>query len=348
MDPASLEDPLVTSSVPEEPSAGREATPSPRPVSVATLRHVTVRYGATVALSDVTACFAPGLTGLLGVNGAGKSTLMLALLGLVAPAEGHIDVLGLDPAVSARAVRARVALVPDRDAAFPEMNAVSSVAYAGELSGLPAADAISRAHDVLSYVGLHEVRYRAVETFSTGVKQRLKLAHALAGDPDLLLLDEPTDGLDPAGRESMLGLIRDLGRRYGLSVILSSHLLQDIERTCDTCVILHQGRVRAAGPMWAWRAGRPGTVEVRVRGDAGAFTRALRAARFSCEPPDEHGAIAVVVPAGGVREIFVLAHSLGMPVRELRPRLESLDEFFARVTSETGAAQGDTPAADPA
>src|SRR5262245_54197260 len=173
-------------------------------VPTVVLDGVSVAYGRTPALRRVSIAFPSGAVGLLGPNGAGKSTLIKTLLGFIPPTEGRMQVLGFDVARQPLDIRARVGYVPESDAHIPGMNAVSFVAYCGELAGLPRTDAIQRAHEVLFYVGLGEARYRNVETYSTGMKQRLKLAQALVHDPDLLLLDEPTNGMDPRGREEML------------------------------------------------------------------------------------------------------------------------------------------------
>src|SRR5215213_8951566 len=180
---------------------------------VASLDHVGVRYGNQWALADASASFPRGAVGLLGPNGAGKSTMLKTLLGLVQPATGTIRVLDLDVATHPLDVRARIGYMPESDAQIPGLSAVSFVAYCGELSGLPAADAMQRAHEVLFYVGLGEARYRNVETYSTGMKQRIKLAQAIVHDPDLLFLDEPTNGMDPKGREEMLALVRDIAQK---------------------------------------------------------------------------------------------------------------------------------------
>src|SRR5213080_3486156 len=192
----------------------------PDQLPVVSLEGVTVAYGAQTALRDVTTTFPAGAVGLLGPNGAGKSTMIKALLGFVTPAAGRMRVLGLDVAASPLEIRARVGYMPENDAHIPGMNAVSFVAYCGELAGLPRVDAMQRAHEVLFYVGLGEARYRNVETYSTGMKQRIKLAQALVHDPDLLFLDEPTNGMDPAGREEMLALIADLVNNQGVNVIV--------------------------------------------------------------------------------------------------------------------------------
>src|SRR3977135_2202879 len=216
---------------------------------VVTLDHVTVAYGRSRALGDVTTSFAPGGVGLLGPNGAGKSTMIKALLGFIVPEQGRMRILGLDVAVSSLEIRARVGYMPESDAHIPGMNAVSFVAYCGELAGLPRVDAMQRAHEVLFYVGLGEARYRNVETYSTGMKQRIKLAQALVHDPDLLFLDEPTNGMDPKGRDEMLALVHDLAHHKGVNVIVSSHLLPDVEFTCDHVVVMDKGCVAGNVPV---------------------------------------------------------------------------------------------------
>src|SRR6476660_647422 len=216
---------------------------------VVTLDAVTVAYGAQRALQDVSAAFAAGAVGLLGPNGAGKSTMIKALLGFIVPAAGRMRVLGRDVASQPLEIRAHVGYMPENDAHIPGMNAVTFVGYCGELAVLPSADAMQRAHEVLCYVGLGEARYRNIETYSTGMKQRIKLAQALVHDPDLLFLDEPTNGMDPKGRDEMLELVRDIAHNKGMNLILSSHLLPDVEFTCDRVVVMDGGRIAAQGPI---------------------------------------------------------------------------------------------------
>src|SRR5688572_9366739 len=285
---------------------------------VVELQHVTVRYGARTALQDVSATFPPGAVGLLGPNGAGKSTMLRALLGFVPPTEGQMTVLGLDVAKSPLAVRSRIGYMQETDGHIPGMNAVSFVAFCGELAGLPRADAMQRAHEVLFYVGLGEARYRNLETYSTGMKQRIKLAQALVHDPDLLFLDEPTNGMDPQGRDEMLELIRDIAHNKGLNVILSSHLLPDVEYACGHVVVLDKGRVVMQGPIAALK-GHAGLVfELRVKGDTAPFAAALRAAGIDCEGADED-LMRLFVPEGHTaQQLFQLAAAHGVQVRHLR------------------------------
>jgi ABC-2 type transport system ATP-binding protein len=299
---------------------------------VVTLDGVTVLYGAQRALQDVSAAFAAGAVGLLGPNGAGKSTLIKALLGFVVPDRGRMRVLGLDVAAQPLDIRARVGYMPENDAHIPGMNAVTFVAYCGELSGLPPADAMQRAHEVLFYVGLGEARYRAVETYSTGMKQRIKLAQALVHDPDLVFLDEPTNGMDPKGRDEMLELVRDLSHNKGVNVIVSSHLLPDVEYTCDDVVVMDKGRVATQGPIAALKQPRGQVFELRVKAPEGTewFVDRLRAVGLDCNATDED-VMRVFVPGdAGARELFALAAASHVQVRHLRPSVPTLEDVFAK------------------
>src|SRR3984893_18441772 len=304
---------------------------------VVSLENVTVAYGKNTALRDVTAAFGAGAIGLLGPNGAGKSTMIKALLGFIVPTAGRMRVLGLDVAVSPLEIRARVGYMPESDAHIPGMNAVSFVAYCGELAGLPRVDAMQRAHEVLFYVGLGEARYRNVETYSTGLKQRIKLAQALVHDPDLLFLDEPTNGMDPKGRDEMLELIRDLAHNKGVNLILSSHLLPDVEYTCDHVVVIDKGRIAAAGPIAALKQPRGKVYELRVKTPTGgldAFQERLRVAGLDCHATDEDVMRVFVPGEGGARELFALASAGRVQVRHLRPSVPTLEDVFAHAVGE--------------
>jgi ABC-2 type transport system ATP-binding protein len=304
---------------------------------VVTLENVTVQYGKNAALRDVTTAFAAGAVGLLGPNGAGKSTMIKALLGFIVPTTGRMRVLGLDVAESPLDIRARVGYMPETDGHIPGMNAVSFVAYCGELAGLPRADAMQRAHEMLFYVGLGEARYRNLETYSTGMKQRIKLAQALVHDPDLLFLDEPTNGMDPKGRDEMLELVRDLAHNKGVHLILSSHLLPDVEYTCDFVVVMDQGAIATAGPIDALKQPRGRVFELRVKTPSGAiepFLERLRAAGLECHATDED-VMRVFVPGdGGPRDLFALASAEGVQVRHLRPSVPTLEDVFAHAVGE--------------
>jgi ABC-2 type transport system ATP-binding protein len=295
---------------------------------------VSVIYGKNRALRGVSARFAPGAVGLLGPNGAGKSTMLKALLGFIKPAEGRMTVLGLNVADSPLEIRSRIGYMPESDAHIPGMNAVSFVAYCGQLAGLPPVDAMQRAHEVLYYVGLGEARYRNVETYSTGMKQRIKLAQALVHDPDLLFLDEPTNGMDPKGREEMLELIRDLGHNKNVNLILSSHLLPDVEYTCDHVIVMDKGQVVAQGPIEELKGPSGLVFELRIKGDLPAFLDVLAANKLESHGTDED-IMRVFVPAGrDQREIFRLAAAHGVQVRHLRPSIPTLEDVFAKAVGE--------------
>ena len=302
--------------------------------AVVELQRVTVRYGARTALRDVSAVFPTGAVGLLGPNGAGKSTMIRALLGFVPPTEGELTVLGLDVAKSPLAIRARIGYMPETDGHIPGMNAVSFVAFCGELSGLPRADAMQRAHEVLFYVGLGEARYRNLETYSTGMKQRIKLAQALVHDPDLLFLDEPTNGMDPKGREEMLTLIADIARNKGINVILSSHLLPDVEHTCEHVIVLDKGAVATQGRIDGLKGTGGSVVELRVKGEAAPFLAALAGAGFKATDNDDD-IMRVFVPVGhDPQAIFTLASSHRIQVRHFRASVETLEDVFAKAVGE--------------
>jgi ABC-2 type transport system ATP-binding protein len=303
------------------------------------LDHVSVSYGRQAALRDVSALFPSGAVGLLGPNGAGKSTMLKSLLGFIKPTTGRLEVLGLDVAHRAMDIRTRLGYMPETDGHVPGMNAVTFVGYCGELAGLPKADAMQRAHEVLYYVGLGEARYRNVETYSTGMKQRIKLAQALVHDPDLLFLDEPTNGMDPKGREEMLDLIRDLSHNKGVSLILSSHLLPDVEYTCDHVVVLDRGAIAASGPIDDLKGPAGRVYEVRVKGDAGLFLARLRQAGLECHETDDDFLRVFVLgdpgePGEDQRRISALARECHAQIRHLRPSLPTLEDVFARAVGE--------------
>jgi ABC-2 type transport system ATP-binding protein len=303
--------------------------------NVVALDGVTVIYGKNPALKNVTARFAKGAVGLLGPNGAGKSTMLKALLGFVKPDQGRMTVLDLNVADAPLAIRARIGYMPESDAHIPGMNAVTFVAYCGQLAGLPSVDATQRAHEVLQYVGLGEARYRNVETYSTGMKQRIKLAQALVHDPDLLFLDEPTNGMDPKGRDEMLELVRDLGHNKGVSLILSSHLLPDVEYTCDYVVVMDKGQVATQGPIDELKGPRGRVYELRIKGDLRGFLEALEQEGMDTKATDED-VMRVFVPGalGDHHAIFKAAARFGVQVRHLRPSVPTLEDVFAKAVGE--------------
>jgi ABC-2 type transport system ATP-binding protein len=259
--------------------------------SIAQARDLSKSFGEIRAVEGVTLALTPGCTGLLGPNGAGKSTLIKLLLGLLPPDRGSARVLGYDPTTQALELRMVVGYMPEHDCLPSDWLAQDFVRYMAELHGLPKREAIQRSSDALYHVGLGEERYRAIGGFSTGMKQRVKLAQALVHDPSLLLLDEPTNGLDPTGREEMLALIRRITDEMGLNVLLSSHLLPDVEQVADDVVILAEGRVAVQGTLAGLIQNTP-TIAVRVRGAGTPFADAVRQRGYDVERRGEELQIA--------------------------------------------------------
>ena len=235
-------------------------------MAVLAVRDLFVSYGPVQALRGVSFEAASGAVGLLGPNGAGKSTLIKALLGLVPPSSGSVSLLGQDSRHLGPALRDKVGYVPEREGVRSGMSGVAWVSLLGELSGLPRRSAVERAHEVIQYAGLGEARYRAASEYSTGMQQRLKLAAALVHDPTVVLLDEPTAGMDPQGREDMLELCRDLVRE-GKTILFSTHILKDVEAVCSQVVILHKGRVAAGAGIETWTRGEAQHFLVQWQGD---------------------------------------------------------------------------------
>lgn len=286
---------------------------------------------------DGLSCEVPeGCTGLLGPNGAGKTTLLKTMLGFVQPTSGRATVLNMDIRTQGREIRQAIGLMPEQDCHIPGMSAVQFVMYAGELAGMPSDQALRRAHEVIEYCGLGEARYRNVETFSTGMKQRIKLAQALVHGPKLLLLDEPTNGLDPAGREDMLQLIQSVSHGKGVNVLVSSHLLPDIERVCDRVVLVMRGKLQSAGTIKDLKKIEGHPIDVEVKETSGTFVNALMAKGFSVQPP--HGSTYRVEgpgrPADVNKTIFQVGKDTGTQIRGLVVAERSLEEAFLEAIKE--------------
>lgn len=307
------------------------------------------RYGDVLALDGLSLEVRPGAVGLLGPNGAGKSTLIRLLLGLLRPDGGEARIAGLDPSKPGDrlAIRRAVGYMPEGDCLIPGMNAVELVLTLGRLTGLSRRDAMTRAHEVLDYVALEEARYRALDEYSTGMKQRLKLAQALVHDPATLLLDEPTNGLDPKGRRHMLELVHDLGHAQGKNVVLCSHLLPDVERTCENIIVIHRGRVLSSGTIAAMTETQERWLRVSIAGPAEAFERGLADEGVEFERA-ERGAFRVRLDAdvhlqnGGAPAdaIFALAHRCQVAVAGVAPVRSSLEEAFVGALMDAEGARG--------
>jgi ABC-2 type transport system ATP-binding protein len=287
---------------------------------------VAKRYGPVTALDGVTVALGEPATGLLGANGAGKSTLMKILLGLVQPDGGRVEVLGVDATRDGAEVRRRLGYMPELDCLPLEMTARDLVVHMAELRGLPRRDAVLRASEVLFQVGLEEERSRLIRTFSTGMKQRAKLAQALVHSPELVVLDEPTNGLDPSGREEMLALVRRLSDELGIAVLLSSHVLEDVTRTCDAVVVLREGRIVTAGRIDAMEALASDGVLVRATGDLGEFAGRLAARGLAAQPREGGLAVSGAPEDALLDAVRDAAAEAGVALRELRPAGPTLED----------------------
>jgi ABC-2 type transport system ATP-binding protein len=302
---------------------------------------LTKRFPGVVALDALTLEIPAGIVGLVGANGAGKSTLLKILLGLLAPTSGTVEVMGHVPRTRGTQLRRYVGYMPEHPALPPDVSATEFVAQAGQLSGLPAKAARERTADVLRHVGLAEERYRPIGGYSTGMRQRVQLAQAIVHDPRLLLLDEPTNGLDPEGREEMLGLVRRTGTEFGIAIVLASHLLGEIEEVCDHLVAIDAGRLLRAAPMAEFTA-ETGVLTVEVEDGrealaAGLAARGLRILDAS-GPADRTVRIALDggAPFDAVRDA---AADLGLPLVRVEQGRHTLEDLF-RVDASSGAGAG--------
>jgi len=287
-------------------------------------------YGKIKALEGITLDLSQDAIGLLGPNGAGKSTLIRILLGFLYPDKGEGRILDYDIKQQQSFIRKYVGYMPEDDCFIPELDAVSFTSYLGELSGMPRQEAMKRAHEALFYVGLEESRYRKVETYSGGMKQRLKLAQAIVHDPKLMFLDEPTSGLDPQGRNEILELIIDISSKKGIQVLISSHILPDIELTCSYVVILNKGKLAAQGEISKLKEIRD-LYEIKIKGEAEGFIQKLRNIKCRVEKMEE-GLLKVYLPPDqDKQEIFRIAAEKNVQMRHFVKSESSLEDLFAKV-----------------
>ena len=300
--------------------------PSSDPPAVIQTRELTKVYpGGVTALDGLTVGFKPGVTGLVGANGAGKSTLIKILLGLIRPTQGQAEVLGLQ---TGEKVRSLLGYMPEHDCLPGDVTATEFVTHLGRISGLPPTVAKERAAESLRHVGLHEERYRLIGTYSTGMKQRVKLAQALVGAPRLLLLDEPTNGLDPAGRTAMLELIARIGAEFGISIVVASHLLGEIERICDHLVAIDGGRLLRADTITSFTQASQ-VLAVEVEEGLVQLQQELRARGLSATAQRDHRVL--LVPLGGDDTYDVVRDAvadLALPLCRLEQRRHQVEELF--------------------
>jgi ABC-2 type transport system ATP-binding protein len=297
-------------------------------VALVHLKDVEVSYGALKALDGISCTITGGAIGLLGPNGAGKSTLLKAMLGFLRAEKGRIEMFGKPMPEHALEARQKLGYMPEREVVSPKISAVSFLTYCGRLFGMSRVDAMERAHEVLNYVGMGDNRYRKMETYSTGMLQRVKFAQALIHDPKLLLLDEPTNGLDPEGRVEMLELVRELAHKRRVTVILSSHLLPDVAHVCDWLLVINKGKVVRNGSLDELTAVRDGLFEVRVHENQPAYVDALINFGFRCTPQQD-GNLLVSQPNGASPTVlFEIAQAQQTHIRHFRPVRHSLEDAF--------------------
>jgi ABC-2 type transport system ATP-binding protein len=290
-------------------------------------KDVTKTYGAITALNNLTLEVPKGAVGLLGPNGSGKTTMIRTLLGLIPVDRGAGQVLGMDFRRQQLDIRRDVGFAPEDECLFPHTDGVGFVAYAGELGGMSRNDALQRAHETLDYVGLGEARYRKVESYSTGMKQRLKLASAIVHDPQMLVLDEPTNGMDPGGRQEIIDLARDLSHNKGMSLLFSSHLLPDVEAVCDYVIVLATGKLLAQGKIQDLKQVHRQSFDVRVKGEPAPFASRLR--NMGCQAEQHDELIRVQLPDDQTPELlWKAAADAQEQIRYLRPQRSTLEEVF--------------------
>ena len=289
-------------------------------------------FGDVRAVDDLTVKIPDGTIGLVGPNGAGKTTFLRLLLSLLQPTAGTAKVLGRDIGDGVP-VRERIGYMPEHDCLIPDMTGVGLVSYMGRISGLDRDTAMSRSHDVLQFVGVEEERYRKVAEYSTGMKQKIKLAQSMVHDPQLYIFDEPTTGLDPRGRSEMLDLVRTIAKSPGRNVILSSHLLPDVESICKYVVILDGGHQIAAGELSQLLTGSTDRLRIDVRGDRDAFARQLKEGGFDADagPTGLH----VARKPGLESAVFETAKVLGAEVRYMGKEIRTLEELFLELVART-------------
>ncbi len=298
-------------------------------------RDLTKSYPGVQALDGLTVDIEPGIIGFVGANGAGKSTFIRILLGLLRPTSGTVSVLGFDAQSSAMELRTLVGYMPEHDCLPLDVSGTDFVTHMGQMSGLPFASARERAAEMLRHVGLHEERYRLIGTYSTGMKQRIKLAQALAHDPRLLLLDEPTNGLDPEGRDEMLALVERTGRDFGISVVVTSHLLGEIERVCEYLLAIDGGKLQYAGAVSAFTESNRRLL-LEVDDDVPAFANELRARGLQVDGTGRELRVALVNDEvyDVIRDV---AASLSVPLSRMEVTRHKLEELFRDATPGVSA-----------
>lgn len=298
------------------------------------LNDISKDYGRLRALDRVSLEIGPGITGLLGPNGAGKTTLIKVLLGLVKISSGHGEVLGFRLGHDARAIRAKVGYLPEDDCYIAGLSGVEMVQFMARLWGQPATEALRRSHEMLDYSGLQQERYRDVATYATGMRQKLKFAQAIVHDPPLLIFDEPTAGLDPEEREAMLGRIRSLATRSGKTVILSTHILPDVQSVCDKLIVMARGQVRLVESLEVLRQPAAPSWRVSVVGSVPLLTAEVERAGYRAEPESNNDLRIVGLPIDRSAQIWEWARAAGVGLRSVMPARTSLEQIFLEAIQE--------------
>lgn len=303
------------------------------------LEDIVKNYRSTRALNEVNLDIQTGITGLLGPNGAGKSSLIKIILGLVKITSGSGHVLGHRLRKEGRAIRNKIGYMPEDDCYIPGMTGIEVVQFSACLSGLPMVEGLRRSHEILDFCGMKQERYRNIETFSTGMRQKVKFASAIVHDPEFLILDEPTSGLDPEERESLLNRIKILCTQMGKSAIISTHILPDVQSICDRVVILANGQVRLNDTLEALNATAAPTVTVSVSGNVDDFVSALTAHQFTVsQPVDQNLHIESTTHDGLLETVWKLAEQSGVVIHSLTPAKNSLEEIFMQTVQEASRA----------
>lgn len=299
------------------------------------LDSLSVRFGSFEALKQLTGTFNGRAIGLLGPNGAGKTTLIHTLLGFYNPSAGSAKIFGRDLRTEHKEARSLVGYMPERDAFIAGMSAVRFVRMMAELSGLPSKQALERTHEALYYVGLGEARYRPLETYSLGMKQRAKLAQALVHGPRLLFLDEPTNGLDPPGRERMIQLIKEIRDQGEVNLILSSHLLRDVEECCEEVLILKGGEIAYYCNLEEERRANRKFLELELLGPTERFVESARKLEIDCTPEGRRKVKMILPPQRKVKDLYQLAADHDVQIRHLDYKKDSLQDIFNKAMRET-------------
>ena len=300
------------------------------------LDRLEVRLGGRIVLNGLTGELRGNAIGLLGPNGAGKSTLINTLLGFHLPSSGTARVFGLDSRHERARIRQGIGYMPENDSFIGNLSGVRFVRYMAELAGLPPAEALERAHEALFYVGLGEVRYRKISTYSLGMKQLIKLAQALAHGPKLLILDEPTNGLDPVARQRMIQTIKEIRKAGSIRLLISSHLLRDIDETCDEALILKNGRIAALCNIEEERRSHRNFIELETAGATEQFAVNVRGLGCECAS-FPGGRIKLVMPDHlEARDLYVIAGEQGVQIRRMSQRRDSLEDIFLRAMESEG------------